>query len=200
MVVSIPSPPPKAFGAARHAARAPRLAPESFRGCRPAPFYRPRRPRASPLFQLLERHFAEFERVYPERFAVSYGYWRPIVSGTVAKFLRCGDLHEGFARVKCRACKHEFFVAFSCKQRCVCPSCHQKRSLILSERLAAEVCAPVAHPERFRGCASSSASTARCSATWRGWRGKRCARFIAPRSAATISSRARSPASRPSAS
>jgi hypothetical protein len=109
------------------------------------------------MFQLLERHFAEFERVYPERFAPAYGHWRPIVAGTVAKFLRCGDLHEGFARVKCRACKHEFFVAFSCKQRCVCPSCHQKRSLILSERLAAEVCAPVAHrqfvftvPKRLR--------------------------------------------------
>ena len=91
------------------------------------------------MFQLLERHFAEFERVYAERFAPSYGHWRAIVAGTTAKFLRCGDLHEGFARVKCRACKHEFFVAFSCKQRCVCPSCHPKRSLILSERLAAEV-------------------------------------------------------------
>jgi len=109
------------------------------------------------MFQLLERHFAEFERVYAERFAPSFGHWRPIVAGTVAKFLRCGDLHEGFARVKCRACKHEFFVAFSCKQRCVCPSCHQKRSLILSDRLAAEVCPPVAHrqfvftvPKRLR--------------------------------------------------
>jgi hypothetical protein len=109
------------------------------------------------MFQLLERHFAEFERVYAERFAPSYGHWRPIVAGTVAKFLRCGDLHEGFARVKCRACKHEFFVAFSCKQRCVCASCHQKRSLILSDRLAAEVCAEVAHrqfvftmPKRLR--------------------------------------------------
>jgi len=104
---------------------------------RPAPFYRSRRPRDTPLFQLLERHFAEFERVYPERFAASYGHWRPIVAGTVAKFLRCGDLHEGFARVKCRACKHEFFVAFSCKQPCVCPSCHQKRSLRRNNRNAA---------------------------------------------------------------
>jgi hypothetical protein len=109
------------------------------------------------MFQLLERHFAEFECVYAERFAPAYGHWRPIVAGTVARFLRCGDLHEGFARVKCRACKHEFFVAFSCKQRCVCPSCHQKRSLILSDRLAAEVFAPVAHrqfvftvPKRLR--------------------------------------------------
>jgi len=40
---------------------------------------------------------AEFERVYPERFATSYDHWRPIVAGTVAKFLRCGDLQEGFS-------------------------------------------------------------------------------------------------------
>jgi len=114
--------------------------------CRPAPFYRPRCPRDSPLFQLLERHFAEFERVYAERFAASYGHWRAIVAGTTAKFLRCGDLHEGFARVKCRACKHEFFVAFSCKQRCVCASCHPKRSLILSERLAPSLMRTIARP------------------------------------------------------
>jgi hypothetical protein len=160
MVVSIPS--PRAPPPARHAASAHGPAvrtaawPRRDR-CRPAPFYRPRRTHDSPLFQLLERHFAEFERVYAERFAPSFGHWRPIVAGTVAKFLRCGDLHEGFARVKCRACKHEFFVAFSCKQRCVCASCHQKRSLILSDRLAAEVCAEVAHrqfvftmPKRLR--------------------------------------------------
>jgi hypothetical protein len=160
MVVSIPS--PRAPPPARHVAaadgrvdRTPRAARRD--RCRPAPFYRPRRPRDSPLFQLLERHFAEFERVYAERFAPAHGHWRAIVSGTVAKFLRCGDLHEGFARVKCRACKHEFFVGFSCKQRCVCASCHQKRSLILSDRLAAEVCAAVAHrqfvftvPKRLR--------------------------------------------------
>ncbi len=31
--------------------------------------YRPRRPRASPLYRLLEDHFAEFSTVYDERFA-----------------------------------------------------------------------------------------------------------------------------------
>ena len=90
MVVSIPSPPPKAFGAARHAARTARLAPESFRGCRPVPFYRPRRPRDSPMFQLLERHFAEFERVYAERFAASYGHWPRKLSGLAAHRQRHG--------------------------------------------------------------------------------------------------------------
>jgi len=37
------------------------------------------------------------------------------------------------------------FVAFSCKQRCTCPSCHQKRTLLTSLHVAQEVCAPLAH-------------------------------------------------------
>ena len=147
MVVSIPSPPPKAFGAAGlH--RSTALAGRATRRCSNCWSVTSRSSSAS-IPNASRRPTA----TGPE----SVRGWRPIVSGTVAKFLRCGDLHEGFARVKCRACKHEFFVAFSCKQRCVCASRHQKRSLILSERLAAEVCAPVAHrqfvftvPKRLR--------------------------------------------------
>jgi hypothetical protein len=26
------------------------------------------------------------------------------------KFLACGELHEGFARVRCPKCRYEFFV------------------------------------------------------------------------------------------
>ena len=72
-------------------------------------------------------------------------------------FLSCGDLHEGFARVRCPDCQHEMFVAFSCKQRCTCPSCHQKRTLLTALHVAEEVCSPVAHrqvvltiPKRLR--------------------------------------------------
>ncbi|MGI6416094.1 MAG: transposase zinc-binding domain-containing protein [Thermoguttaceae bacterium] len=39
--------------------------------------------------------------------------------------MKCGDPQEGFARVRCPDCKHEMFVAYSCQQRCRCPSCHQ---------------------------------------------------------------------------
>jgi hypothetical protein len=28
------------------------------------------------------------------------------------------------------------FVAFSCQQRCLCPSCHQKRTLLTAETIA----------------------------------------------------------------
>ena len=79
---------------------------------------------------MIDEHFDSFQQVYDERFLAKYGYWRGIVEQSVAAFLKCGDLQEGFARVRCRDCHHEMFVAFSCKQRCTCPSCHQKRTLL----------------------------------------------------------------------
>jgi hypothetical protein len=105
----------------------------------------------------MDRHFEAFQRVYDEQFAAKYGYWRPVIERSVTAFLRCGDLHEGFARVRCGDCGHEMFVAFSCKQRCTCPSCHQKRTLLTALHVAEDVCFPVAHrqvvltiPKRLR--------------------------------------------------
>ena len=126
--------------------------------CAPAAkLYRPRNPEASPFYKLVRDHFDEFERVYDERFQPNYGYWRPAIRSAMDKFLKCGDLREGFARVRCPDCCKEFFVAFSCKQRCCCPSCDQKRALLLGMRLAEEVFAPVGHrqpvltmPKRLR--------------------------------------------------
>ena len=119
--------------------------------------YRPRDPQASDLWRLLDEHFDSFQQVYHERYQDKYGFWRPIVEQSVAAYLKCGDLQEGFARVRCPDCKHEMFVAFSCKQRCTCPSCHQKRTLLTAQHVAKEVCSPVAHrqvvltiPKRLR--------------------------------------------------
>ena len=124
---------------------------------RPASAYRPRRPRDSPLWRLLDRHYDEFEGVYDERYQKRYGFWRPVIQRTVRKFLACGDLREGFARVRCPKCRYEFFVAFSCRRRCLCPSCHQKRALLIADRIARDVCEPVPHrqfvltiPKRLR--------------------------------------------------
>ncbi len=123
----------------------------------PLPLYQPRDPQSSDLWQLLDQHFDSFRQVYDDRYQAKYGYWRPIVEQSVAAFLKCGDLQEGFARVRCPDCKHEMFVAFSCKQRCTCPSCHQKRTLLTALHVAGEVCSPVAHrqvvltiPKRLR--------------------------------------------------
>jgi len=35
------------------------------------------------------------------------------------------------ARVRCEECGHDFFVAYSCRCRVVCPSCSTKRSILL---------------------------------------------------------------------
>ena len=124
---------------------------------RAAAIYRPRRPRASPLWRMLDRYFDEFQRVYDERYQKRYGFWRPVIAITVEKFLACGDLREGFARVRYPLCRHELFVAFSCRRRCLCPSCHQKRALIMADHIARDLCAAVAHrqfvftiPKRLR--------------------------------------------------
>ncbi|MBD3239869.1 MAG: hypothetical protein GF331_04735, partial [Chitinivibrionales bacterium] len=84
-------------------------------------------------------------------------YWRPVIRTSVDKFLKRGHLKEGFARVRCPDCGKELFLAFSCRQRGACPSCDQKRSLMLAIRLNAQVLDAVPHrqwvltvPKRLR--------------------------------------------------
>jgi len=43
------------------------------------------------------------------------------------RYLRCGILRHGFARVRCSSCRDQILVAFACKNRGVCPSCCAKR-------------------------------------------------------------------------
>ena len=120
--------------------------------------YRPRHSTPSPLRDLLERFFPLFRAEYAVRYAKRYGPWCPVIGQTVHDYLACGDLQHGFSRVRCPRCRHEFFVAFSCRRRCLCPSCHQKRALLTGARLAETVCAPVPHrqfvftiPRNLRG-------------------------------------------------
>ena len=123
----------------------------------PATVYRPRQARESDFHRLVREHFEDFRAAYPECYARQFGYWRPVIDKAVHKFLKCGDLHYGFARVRCPDCRHEFFVAFSCKQRGICPSCAQKRTLLTGLHVAEDICRPVPHrqfvwtlPKRLR--------------------------------------------------
>jgi hypothetical protein len=78
-----------------------------------------RRPELSPLYQLVLQHLESFvanEDV--PAFAVR----------ALRKFLTCGVLSEGFARVRCPECHEENLVAFSCKDRGFCPSCMSRRA------------------------------------------------------------------------
>lgn len=61
--------------------------------------YRPRQPRHSPLYQLIERYSPEFQRTYDERYQQRYGSWRPIIGEVARKFLRCGDLLEPYSEL-----------------------------------------------------------------------------------------------------
>jgi len=107
--------------------------------------YRPRNPRNTAFFRLVARHYEEFERVYPERYADTYGYFRPVIADVVRKYLVCGDLKEGFARVRCDECGHEYLLSFSCKGRYFCTSCHTKRAVAFSEWLNDTVLWAVPH-------------------------------------------------------
>ena len=88
----------------------------------PSAVYRPRDPRRSPLYGLVEDYHEEYARVYERRFEREYGPWRPHVADVLTRFLSCGDLRQGFARVRCEDCQHEYLLAFSCKTYAFCPS------------------------------------------------------------------------------
>jgi len=66
-------------------------------------------------------------------------HWRPILRGVIEEFLDCGYLRHGFARVWCGACRSDYLLAFSCKRRYFCPSCHQKRVVLFAECVEQEV-------------------------------------------------------------
>ncbi len=63
----------------------------------------------------------------------------------IYRYLHCGNLHNGFARVKCADCGHEYLLAFSCKRRHFCPSCHHKRVVEFGEWLCGHVLKTVPH-------------------------------------------------------
>ena len=107
--------------------------------------YRARKPKASPLWQCLTRHFDAFLKDYEEYYQPHYGFLRPIIPEVVNKFLDCGDLERGFARVRCDHCKHEYLLAFSCKGRWFCPSCHQKKVQLFGALLTETILFPVPH-------------------------------------------------------
>lgn len=76
------------------------------------PRYRPRAP-TNPLKEIVEDHLEELLEVYDERFFSTYGPLHPRVGELFESFLRCGDLHFGFLRMRCTDCGHEKLLPFS---------------------------------------------------------------------------------------
>jgi hypothetical protein len=119
--------------------------------------YRPRNPKQTDYYKCVENNFEQLQGVWDERYAPLYGFWRHIVMDVIYKYLDCGDMHCGFARVRCDHCGQEYLLAFSCKRRHFCPSCHQKRVIEYGECLLTDVLKKVPHrhwvfsiPKRLR--------------------------------------------------
>ena len=100
---------------------------------------KPRRPRATTLYQLLEAYYDDVKAVWEERFEKTYGYWRGFIDKVVARYLDCGVAEAGFARLKCTACGAERLLTLCCKQRGICPSCDAKRAAAFAAFLKDEL-------------------------------------------------------------
>jgi hypothetical protein len=59
--------------------------------------------------------------------------------GSFRKYLECGIFAHGFARAWCDDCGHDYFVAYSCKGRGVCPSCNTRRMVETAAHLTDHV-------------------------------------------------------------
>ncbi|MBC8421353.1 MAG: transposase [Actinobacteria bacterium] len=106
--------------------------------------YRRRKPQHTPYYQCIEDHYEQFKRSYDRNFSKKYGYLRSHIEKVIFQYLDCGILHNGFARIRCE-CGHEKLLAFSCKRRHFCPSCHAKRVLEFGEWLCSNILKKVPH-------------------------------------------------------
>jgi hypothetical protein len=114
--------------------------------------YRPRGP--DPLRTLFRRRFPDFQAAYEQRYAATYGRFRlPLITKAASAFRLCGDWSQGIARIRCPSCGFDRFRPFSCKSylplggalRRLCPSCAQKRTLLLGEYLSENLLLTLPH-------------------------------------------------------
>ena len=85
--------------------------------------YRRREPEHTVLHTVVREHL---ERFLEEARSGGRDGYPPFIERAFRRYLDCGLLCHGFARVRCEACGEEILVAFSCKGR-VCPSCLGRR-------------------------------------------------------------------------
>jgi len=74
--------------------------------------YVPRSPTTGVLYGVVRTHLAEFLATVAAR--TDGSGLPPFVTAEFRKFLRCGVLAHGFARVRCGDCAFERLVPFSC--------------------------------------------------------------------------------------
>lgn len=119
--------------------------------------YRKRNPTENVLYQVIYEHRQEFEWQWQEYLEYKHGCLRDEVIKSLDLFLNCGILFNGCAYLECTDCKYSELLAFSCKQRTLCPSCSAKRALTFSENLVDNILNQVPHahavftiPKRLR--------------------------------------------------
>lgn len=100
--------------------------------------YRPRDLSATVLHKVVREHLETF--LLEARGGDPDGAGVPdFVEDELRRFLSCGSLAGGFARLKCEACGKERLVPFSCKRRAACPSCAGRRMAERAAHLVDEV-------------------------------------------------------------
>jgi hypothetical protein len=62
--------------------------------------FEPRNPQESHYFRCDESHFEQLEELCDDLYVYRYGFWLSYVKEVIYRYLDCGDLLFGFARVK----------------------------------------------------------------------------------------------------
>jgi len=86
----------------------------------------------SPSPRILNRlRFTDYNRCVEDHHRIFIQAMKNALSGlwilpaylqeAIYRYLDCGNLHNGFARVRCGDYNHEYLLAFSCKRRHFCP-------------------------------------------------------------------------------
>jgi len=97
--------------------------------------WRSRKPHLTPFYQCVQDHDETLENVYQERFAKRYGFWRPYLREIMVHYLECGDLHAGFARIRCDSRGTEQAMVVYCSK-----DGNEKKTYDATEWLAAMAC------------------------------------------------------------
>ncbi len=99
--------------------------------------YERRQPEKSVFYRIVQEHI---ETVFAEAEQNGSGYPEH-VKREFDRFLECGVLAAGFARMQCSqpGCTFERLVAYSCKGRSICPSCVSRRMVDCAAHLTDRV-------------------------------------------------------------
>jgi hypothetical protein len=88
--------------------------------------YRPRRPTTTAFYRVIAEYLETMLQDARDRSPHGFGLPRH-VERSFRRYLDCGIVERGFARVRCSSCDYEILVPFSCKMRGLCPSCDGRR-------------------------------------------------------------------------